>query len=209
MTGDDMEQSHIAAMMKGIAPVLRDIIARAVQPLASRLQALESREPERGEKGEKGDPGDAGRDVDPAQVATLVTEEVQKAVALIPAPQDGRDGADAYPGEAKGKWEPAAPTGTYRALDVVSWQGSEWRAKHDDPGPCPGDGWMLSASKGKRGEKGDKGDRGDKGTPGAPGASFAAGYIDTEKLQLVLTRDDGEEVTIDLQPFAELVRDAA
>lgn len=204
-----MEQSDIAAMMKGIAPVLRDIIRAAVQPVAARLAVLESREPSQGDKGDKGDKGEDGKDADPEQVAQLITTEVERAVAVIPPAQDGKDGADAYAGEAKGLFDPAAPAGSYRAMDVVSFNGSEWRAKQDDPGPLPGDGWMLSASKGKRGEKGDKGDRGDKGTPGAPGASLCAGYVDNDSLRLVLTRDDGEEVSIDLQAFAELVRDAA
>lgn len=131
-----MNQGDIESIMRGMAPVLRDTIASAVQPLIHRLIALEVRE--------------------------------------------GRDGVDAYPGEARGLYDAEA---TYRALDVVSLNGSEWRAKKDDPGPLPGDGWMLSAQKGKRGDK---------------GASFSGGYLDKDTFELCLQRDDGEEVVIDL-----------
>ena len=40
---------------------------------------------------------------------------------------------------------------TYRKLDRVSFNGSEWIARKDDPGPLPGDGWMLGAQ-GKTGQ---------------------------------------------------------
>jgi Ca2+-binding RTX toxin-like protein len=113
---------------------------------------------------------------------------------------NGADGKDAYPGEARGLFNSEA---TYRALDVVSFNGSEWRAKRDDPGELPGDGWMLSASRGKRGEKGD---RGDIGREGAAGSAIIASYVDTDDLKLVLTRDDGTEIKADLYDLAQLVR---
>jgi hypothetical protein len=67
----------------------------------------------------------------------------------------------------------------------VSFNGSEWIAKHDDPGTLPGDGWMLGAQ-GKRGK---------------PGASIASVKIDGFMLRLVMT--DGAPVSIDLQPMFE------
>jgi hypothetical protein len=42
---------------------------------------------------------------------------------------------------------------------VVAFNGSEWRAMVDDPGPLPGPGWMLGA-------KGARGKRGERGPPG-------------------------------------------
>lgn len=118
----------------------------------------------------------------------------------------GRDGADAYAGEARGLFDPEA---VYRAMDVVSFNGSEWRAKTDAPGELPGEGWMLSASRGKRGERGEPGGSGRDGTPGAPGkdaAAIVAGYVDTKALGLVLTKEDGQEIKVDLFDFATLVR---
>ena len=74
----------------------------------------------------------------------------------------GEPGPDrAYTGRALGRWNPDLH---YRAMDVVACNGSEWRAIKDDPGPLPGDGWMLSA----------KGVKGDKGVPGDARRSRAA-----------------------------------
>ena len=82
----------------------------------------------------------------------------------------------------------------YRAMDVVAHNGSEWRAITDDPGPLPGDGWMLSA-KGVKGDKGVpgesiKGDRGERGLPGVAGPEgrgIADILIDNGVLVFVLT----------------------
>ena len=64
---------------------------------------------------------------------------VTAAVAEL-APKDGEPGApgaDAYAGQARGLHDPSA---SYRALDIVSMNGCEWRAIRDNPGPLPGDG---------------------------------------------------------------------
>lgn len=137
--------------------------------------------------------GDPGKDADPAVIKQLVDE----AVALIPVPKDGKD---AYPGEARGLFDPRS---TYRALDVVSLNGCEWRAKTDNPGPLPGDGWMLSAQRGKPGKA---------ATPlpaiaGKAGASIIAGAFDRDAMELTLARDDGEAFTIDFLPLAEAIRE--
>lgn len=137
--------------------------------------------------------GDPGKDADPIVIRQLVEE----AVALIPVPKDGKD---AYPGEALGLFDPDAQ---YRALDVVSFNGCEWRAKIDAPGELPGEGWMLSAQRGKPGKPGDPGKPGLKGDPGS---SVIAGKMDAEAMQLKLVRDDGETVSIDCYAFAETVR---
>jgi HK97 family phage portal protein len=65
----------------------------------------------------------------------------------------GERGEPGYSGSARGLFDPAAQ---YRAMDVVTFNGSEWRAKIDAPGELPGPGWVLGAkgSRGKRGERG-------------------------------------------------------
>lgn len=155
-----------------------------------------------GERGEAGPAGETG----PAGVAGLQGEPgVQGepgsagADGINGAPgeagQPGKDGADAYHGEARGLFN---ATATYRALDVVSFNGCEWRAKRDDPGDIPGDGWMLSASKGKRGDRGEK---------GAAGANLIAAYVDRDSLELVLTREDGAEIKADLVGLTQVIRE--
>ena len=69
-----------------------------------------------------------------------------------------------YVGQARGLYDPAV---TYRAMDVVVCNGNEWRAKIDDPGDLPGDGWHQGA----KGRKGDKGERGAQGIAGSAGTT--------------------------------------
>lgn len=152
-----------------------------------------------GKDGNAGTPGSDGRDgqdltdiavTQDGAVIELAFQvgEVRTAYEIeLPAGPAGQDGRDAYPGEAKGLYDPEVE---YRALDVVSFNGSEWRAKRDNPGEMPGDGWMLSACKGKRGE------RGDRGAPGRDGLSPVATYL--RGVELVTTLSDGAELTADL-----------
>jgi hypothetical protein len=108
----------------------------------------------------------------------------------------GADGVVPYAGAAKGLYDPSA---VYRAMDVVSHNGSEWRAKRDDPGDLPGDGWMLSAGKGKRGDKGDP------GRAGKTAPSIAATYVDAAEMTHVITLDDGTEIKADLEPIVSAI----
>ena len=136
--------------------------------------------------------GDPGVDADPEVIARMVAD----AVAQLPVPKDGRDGndgEDAYPGEACGLFDAER---IYRALDVVSFNGSEWRAKRDAPGELPGDGWMLSACRGKKGEPGK----------GVPGANLIAAYVEQDTATLVMTRDDGVEIKADLSALIQSAR---
>src|SRR5262249_52288504 len=52
-------------------------------------------------------------------------------------------------------------TAEYRRLEVVARNGGSFIALKDAPGPCPGPGWQLLASQGKRGVAGEKGERGE------------------------------------------------
>jgi hypothetical protein len=119
--------------------------------------------------------------------------------------RDGIDGKDAYQGEARGLFDPEAQ---YRAMDTVSFNGSEWRAKRDDPGALPGDGWMLSAGRGKRGDRGDRGERGAEGAPGRAAPEIIALYADPKAMSIVATKDDGSELTADLFELAQVIRTA-
>ncbi len=200
-----MNQVEIAAVMKGIAPVLRDAITTAMQPLVYRLIALESREPAQGEPGTD---GRDGKDADPEDIVRAVTVEVEKAVGALPAPKDGVDGqagADAYPGEARGLYDAAAE---YRARDVVAHNSSAWMAKRDEPGELPGDGWMLLAGRGKRGEAGERGERGVEGKAGKDGAQPVALKLDEEKMQFVMVLDSGEVLEADFAPVMRAVVEA-
>jgi HK97 family phage portal protein len=133
-----------------------------------------------GERGERGEPGEPGRQGDTG----LPGERGEK----------GDNGEPAYSGRACGLY---SETAAYRALDVVAHNGSEWRAVRDDPGPLPGDGWMLGA-KGSRGKPGEKGDKGEKGAPGPAVAEFVLAED-----ELVLVHADGSALSVDLAPLRE------
>jgi hypothetical protein len=72
----------------------------------------------------------------------------------------GTNGRDAPVGEVYGRYEPGR---AYKRFDLVSHHGGEWRAKRDDPGALPGDGWALSAVQGKKGDPGPRGMAGSAG----------------------------------------------
>jgi hypothetical protein len=107
-----------------------------------------------------------------------------------------------YAGQARGLFDEDA---VYRRMDVVSFNGSEWRAKHDNPGPLPGDGWMLSASRGKRGDRGERGEKGLEGKPGKAGANMTAIALAADEMIFSAVLDNGEVLEADFAPVAEAI----
>src|SRR6516165_2485544 len=112
----------------------------------------------------------------------------------------GRDGKDALM-RIEGTYDPAAK---YRWLSIVTLNGSSFVAHDDDPGPCPGDGWQLIASAGRRGQQGPQGERGERGLMGPPAivpriasTNIDAGY----NLNLIYT--DGSADSIPLRAAFE------
>lgn len=148
--------------------------------------------------GKDGRDGIDGKDADMEALQKRLSDYIES----LPIPENGKDGKDAYPGEAKGLFDPEA---AYRAMDVVSFNGSEWRAKRDDPGELPGDGWMLSASRGKRGDVG-KGEPGKPGKDGKDGANPVELKFDAEKMQFIMALDDGNVLEADFYPVAKAIR---
>jgi hypothetical protein len=183
---------------------------------------------EQGPAGRDGNDGSDGRDGADADMDEI-KRHAEELIAKIPAPKDGItpevdfnmegnmgvlsfDYGETkqefeiplpYAGEAKGLFDPEA---TYRAMDVVSFNGSEWRAKRDDPGELPGEGWMLSASKGKRGDRGERGLQGMVGKDGKDGASPIELKFDADKMEFVMALDDGNVLEADFYPVAKAIR---
>jgi hypothetical protein len=85
---------------------------------------------------------------------------------------------------------------SYRRLDVVALNGGSFIAIKDAPGPCPGSGWQLLASQGKRGASGEKGERGaqgPQGNPGLSGATIRGWKIDRKKYVATPLMSDGRD----------------
>ncbi|MGY8683440.1 collagen-like protein [Bradyrhizobium sp. UFLA05-153] len=141
-------------------------------------------------------------------VANGALYQAERDTAAIPPHMDwlcitraGRDGKDALNYSIEGTYDPAA---NYRRLSIVTLNGSSFVARHDDPGPCPGDGWQLFASAGRRGQQGPKGERGERGPMGQPAivpritsTNIDAGY----NLNLIYT--DGSTDSIPLRAAFE------
>ena len=84
-------------------------------------------------------------------------------------------------------------TADYRRLDVVALNGGCFIARKDAPGPCPGSGWQLLASQGKRGVSGARGERGPKGDPGLSGVTICEWKIDRARYVATPIMSDGSE----------------
>jgi hypothetical protein len=99
---------------------------------------------------------------------------------------DGKDGRDGRSLNVCGTFKAGE---SYRALDIVALNGGSFIAKKDNPGPCPGAGWQLIASQGKRGDKGERGLQGVSGV-----AVFIASWqIDRSNYIAVPVMSDGRE----------------
>lgn len=107
----------------------------------------------------------------------------------------GRDGKDGRSPNVRGTW--SADIKDYVALDVVALGGAGFMARRDNPGPCPGDGWQLIASQGKRGNQGERGVQGPRGPAGPAVISMS---VDDQGL-LTIVNADGSRVECDLYPL--------
>jgi hypothetical protein len=84
-------------------------------------------------------------------------------------------------------------TAEYHRLDVVALNGGSFIALKDAPGLCPGPGWQLIASQGKRGAAGEKGERGPRGDAGASGVTIRDWKIDRTRYLATPVMSDGSE----------------
>jgi hypothetical protein len=125
------------------------------------------------------------------------TWQAQRDTARVPGAQDwiclAAAGSDGKTIDVRGAFNEAAE---YRRLDVVALNGGSFIALKDAPGPCPGCGWHLLASQGKRGaagEKGERGAQGPQGNPGLSGATIRDWKIDREKYVATPLMSDGRD----------------
>jgi hypothetical protein len=87
-------------------------------------------------------------------------------------------------------------TAEYHLLDVVALNGGSFIALKDAPGPCPGSGWQLIASQGRRGAAGEKGERGPpgpRGDAGLSGATIRDWKIDRARYVATPVMSDGSD----------------
>lgn len=136
-------------------------------------------------KGTKGDEGDAGPKGDAGPAGPQ--GPIGPAGSPGPAGATGPIGATGAPGP-QGDPGPAGPAGltpkgpwatglAYTIDDVVTHQGSAWRALTANTGVTPGTdpAWQILVAKGDIGDAGPQGPAGPAGAPGATGATGPAG----------------------------------
>jgi hypothetical protein len=104
-------------------------------------------------------------------------------------------GRDAITPQVLGTYNEGAE---YHRLDIIALNGSSFIAKHDDPGPCPGEGWQLLASAGRTGGRGEKGEQGlpgrsITGPKGEAGASIVGWTIDAASYSAIPLMSDGKQ----------------
>ena len=179
-----------AALQAELRAARAEFELRIERAVAERLASLKDGSPGApGEPGERGEPGEAitGPPGEPG------IQGPPGADSEVPGPP----GPEPYVGEVCGLFDPERQ---YRKYDVVTFRDSEWRARCDDPGELPGDGWAVSARAGSRGKPGEKGDR---GVPGLPAPTIAR--WETRDFRAVPVMSDGSVgPPLDLREFFEL-----
>lgn len=108
---------------------------------------------------------------------------------------DGAKGADGKDGKSVSVRGTFSEDDEYTDLDIVMMNGSSFIAIKENPGPCPGAGWQLLASRGSRGDRGVpgvEGKQGPRGDDGAPGDSPVALYV--EGNEIIMTMSSGTEL---------------
>jgi hypothetical protein len=97
-----------------------------------------------------------------------------------------------------------------KKLDIVALNYGAFIARQDDPGPCPGDGWQLTCSRGRAGERGAPGPRGEKGPQGDAGVTIVGWEIDAKNYQATPRLSDGTiGPPLALRPLFEQFHDEA
>ena len=102
--------------------------------------------------GEKGDPGAEGRSVSVEDVRPLVADLVERAVAVIPIPKDGKDGEPGKDGAAgKLPLVKAWLDTVHREGEVVTHEGGTYQANRDTGKSPPHADWTCLAAPGRNG----------------------------------------------------------
>jgi hypothetical protein len=147
-----------------------------------------------GRPGPQGSPGERGERGERGEAITGPAGE--QGIQGLPG-EPGDPGPVPYVGEVRGLYDAAR---SYRVFDLVSWHGSEWRARRDDPGPLPGDGWALSGQAGSRGKTGERGER---GPPGPSGATIVDWAIEDYRAAPIMS-DGTTGAVLDVRNFFAL-----
>lgn len=111
-------------------------------------------------------------------------------------------GRDAREWHVHGLWQ---ADGQYGKGDLVVYEGAEWRARTDNPGDLPGDGWALSSRQGRVGKPGERGER---GIPGPPGPTIRE-WLFKDFAVVPVMSDGSAGPPLDLRELFEIYHEAS
>jgi hypothetical protein len=170
-----MTSDELAAVIEGIAPVIRDYVTRAQHDLVQRVTVAET---------QLTAVVASTKEIGPLRerVAVALTTRIPGPPGQDGAPgqpgKDGKDGADGTPGlVARGVFVDGQ---AYERGQLVTWAGSSWHC-NETTQTKPGEGskaWTLMV---KRGRDGKDGKDGGPGPSGPPGADWQAVYDKTRR----------------------------
>lgn len=156
-----MNADDIAALMRGIAPAIGDLLVRHTQPLVDKINALEGEvatlrrldhtDAIRSAVDAMPKPQD-GRSVLPEELVPLIEERlpavVSEAVARIPAPKDGAPGKL---GMVRA-WEDRV----FYEAEVATFDGAIYQAQRDTGRTPPHEDWICIVERGAPGKDADE-----------------------------------------------------
>lgn len=155
---------HLSKMADEVFEAMRGFVARSLESVLVRVDALERRAPEKGVDGLK------GKDADEAAITEKVLEQVAKALESIPSPKDGKDGTD---GKSIDPEELKALVESQLVERVKSLPAGERGTDGKDADPEVVADLVLAKiptpADGEKGDRGDAGEKGDKGIDGRDG----------------------------------------
>jgi len=199
VTLDDVDQ-RVGQAIAAEHQFIMDILAGTVAHLQDEIKKEAAGKPgPRGERGERGPPG-------ALPIVKLWAPETVHYKGEVVTYKGGTFQAQRDTGQAPlhSDWICLAAPGR---------DGRSVIALKDAPGPCPGPGWQLFASPGKRGpagQNGERGERGAKGDPGLSGATICGWTIDRARyLATPLMSDGGLGPPLELRElFEQFLTDA-
>jgi hypothetical protein len=103
-------------------------------------------------------------------------------ICVARAGVDGKDRRDGRSPNVRGTFKTDE---RHRALDIVALNGASFIARRDDPGGCPGEGWQLMSTPGRRGQQGPRGER------GPAGPTIKGWQMNWERYQVTPLMSDG------------------
>jgi integrin beta 3 len=184
-----MTKTQIAALAKGLAPVLRDFFAEVLARVDAKARGLDGKDGARGPEGPEGKPGRDGRDGQPGvqgekgldgtngkeglnglgfdDLSIVHDGERHVTLRFIKGDQI-REFSLKFPVPIyRGIYEPEK---AYETGDSVTFANQQWIAR-DETREKPGTGkaWQLAVRAGREGREGKQGPSGPKGPKGDPG----------------------------------------